>query len=324
MRYQTIALIGGTGFIGRQIAAELGRRRYRIRVLTRRRERNRHLLVIPTLEQVETDVHSSSALSAALAGCDAVVNLVGILKGRDHAGESFQDAHARLPSVVAEAARLNRIERLLHMSALAAAPDAPSEYLRSKAAGEEAAFASGLAVTSFRPSVVFGPEDAFVNLFASLLRMSPLVFPLACPDARFAPVYVGDVARAFADCLENDASIGERYELCGPRSYTLRELVEYIARVQGLKRMVIPLPDLLARLQARAAELVPGLPLSMDSYRSMQVPSVCSDAGLGRLGIQPASLEAVVPGYLGGRSARGRYVQLRSSAGRDTFPGSPY
>ena len=324
MRYQTIALIGGTGFIGRQIAAELGRRRYRIRVLTRRRERNRHLLVIPTLEQVEADVHSSSALSAALAGCDAVVNLVGILKGRDHAGESFQDAHARLPSVVAEAARFNRIERLLHMSALAAAPDAPSEYLRSKAAGEEAAFASGLAVTSFRPSVVFGPEDSFVNLFASLLRMSPLVFPLACPDARFAPVYVGDVARAFADCLENDASIGERYELCGPRSYTLRELVEYIARVQGLKRIVVPLPDLLARLQARVAELVPGLPLSMDSYRSMQVPSVCTDDGLGRLGIRPSSLESVVPGYLGGRSARGRYVKLRSSAGRETFPGGSY
>jgi NADH dehydrogenase len=325
MRHQTIAIIGGTGFIGRQLAAELGRRRYRIRVITRRRERNRQLLVIPSLEQVEADVHSSSSLSAALAGCDAVVNLVGILKGRDARGESFEDVHARLPNAVADAASFNRITRLLHMSALGASADAPSQYLRSKAAGEAAAHArEGMAVTSFRPSVVFGPEDAFVNLFASLLRVSPLVFPLACPEARFAPVYVGDVAHAFAECLENDATAGGRYELCGPRSYTLRELVEYIATVQGLRRYVLPLPDALGRLQARVAGLVPGVPLSMDSYRSMQVPSVCSEDGLGRLGIQATSLEAVVPAYLGGRSTRGQFTRLRSSAGRELPPRQPY
>ena len=320
MRYKRVAIIGGTGFIGTQLAAELARRRCPTRVITRRRERNRALLVIPTLELVEADVHASSSLSAALAGCDAVVNLVGILQGHDRPGESFQNVHARLPDVVGEAARFNRITRLLHMSALGAAPDAPSEYLRTKAAGEAAAHAlasEGMQVTSFRPSVVFGPGDGFFNMFASFLRLSPWLFPLACADARFAPVHVGDVARAMAHCLEDDGTVGETYELCGPRSYTLGELVAYTARVLGLRRRIVPLPDALGRLQARVSELIPGLPLSMDSYRSMQVPSVCSDNGFERLGISPASVESVVPGYLQGLARDQLYTDLRTSAGRD-------
>ncbi len=320
MRHERIAIIGGTGFIGGHLVCELARRRYAMRVITRRRERDRKLLVIPRLELVEANVHSASSLSAALRECDAVVNLVGVLAGRDRPGESFQDVHAKLPMTVAEAARFNRITRVLHMSALGASPDAPSAYLRSKAAGEEAAHAQaaeGMQVTSFRPSVVFGPGDGFLNLFAGFLKISPWIFPLACAGARFAPVYVGDVARAFVSAMEDDkGTAGERYELCGPRSYTLRELVEYTARVLGLKRRVVPLPDTLSRLQAQLLELVPGAPFTMDNYRSMQVDSVCTDNGLARLGITPTALEAIAPGYLGGSSKDQLYMKLRTRAGR--------
>jgi len=320
MRHKRIAILGGTGFIGEHLACELGRRHCQIRIVTRRRERNRRLLVIPTLELVEADVHSSSSLSAALRGCEVVVNLPGILHGHDQPGQSFQDVHARLPEKVTEAARFNRITRVLHMSALGADANAPSEYLRSKAVGEAAAHAQashGMQVTSFRPSVVFGPGDRFLNMFAQLLRLAPGILPLACADARFAPVYVGDVVKAMVRCLEQDDTAGQRYELCGPQEYTLAELVSYTARLLGLKRRIVALPDALSRLQAQVMGVLPGSPFTMDNYRSMQVPNVCTDNGFAHLGITPVSLESVAPGYLGGSGKDRLYTALRTSAGRD-------
>jgi NADH dehydrogenase len=314
---QRIAIIGGTGFVGRHISSELARRGHRVRVLTRRRERDRDLIVIPSLELLEVDVHSTAALSDALHGCDAVINLAGVLHGSGAQGEGFDAVHARLPARIAEAAAFNRISRLLHMCALGAAPDAPSHYLRSKAEGEAAVFADGgLQVTSFRPSVIFGPQDRFFNQFAGLLAVAPFVFPLACADARFAPVYVGDVARAFVDCLEQRKGVGERFELCGPRDYTLKELVQYTARCAGLRRVVVGLGDALSRLQASLLGMLPRPMFTYDNYLSMQVPSVCSDNGFGRLGIAPTSLESVVPGYIGSGGRAGLYDTLRRSAGR--------
>lgn len=319
MNVKRVCILGGSGFVGRHICALLARQRVQIRVLTRRRETAKRMLVYPTLELVEANVHSAAELSGHFRGCDAVINLVGILNEGSNDSEQFSSAHDSLAGNVVEACRVNGVSRLLHMSALNAKPDAPSAYLKTKAAGETAAHAaksSAINVTSFQPSVIFGPDDSFFNRFASLLSLSPVFFPLACPDSRFAPVYVDDVAKAFVDCLGDKSTYGERFELCGPRTYSLIELVEYTARVAGLKRKIIGLSDWLSKLQALALELVPGKPFSYDNYLSLSVDSVCTRDGLAQLGITPTAVETIVPSYLGKDNRPNRYQDLRSHAGR--------
>jgi NADH dehydrogenase len=320
MQTKRVCILGGSGFVGRHLCAWLARRRCQVRVLTRRRERARHLLVFPNLELLETDVHSTSKLSVLFRGCDAVINLVGILNEGSDDSETFTDVHDALPAKVAEACEFNRISRLLHMSALNADHDALSKYLKTKAAGEAATHAAqsaGINVTSFRPSVIFGPDDDFFNRFAKLLSITPWVFPLACPQSRFAPVYVEDVARAFIDSLDDKRTFGQRFDLCGPKSYTLKALVEYTARTAGLRRVVLGLGDQLSKLQAVLLELAPGKPFSRDNYLSLQADSVCKDNGLATLGISPVSIEAIVPAYLAAQNKSGRYQRFRSTAGRN-------
>jgi uncharacterized protein YbjT (DUF2867 family) len=319
MTDRKVCVLGGTGFVGRHLCCELSRRKLHIRVLTRRRERRRDLIVIPNLELVEADVHSVADLSVQVKGCDAVINLIGILNEAHGSGRDFASAHGELPAKVAEACRYNRVDRLLHMSALGASNDGPSKYLKYKAEGENAVHQwaeQGLQVTSFRPSVIFGHDDDFFNRFATLLAMSPLVFPLACPNARMSPVYVEDVARVFADSLERKSTFGQRYNLCGPKDYTLLELVEYTARVAGIKRRILPLGDTLSRIQARLLEWVPGKPFTRDNYLSLQVDSVCEDNGFAEFGIQPTSVECVVPTYVGHQGKMDIYQDLRRAAGR--------
>ena len=320
MAFRRICVLGGTGFVGRHLVCELSRRGYTTRVVTRRRERHRSLLVFPTCEVVEGNVHDLPELTDRMRGCDATVNLVGILNERGREGDTFAAAHAELPAKVGEACRFNRISRLLHMSALRAGESGPSEYLKTKHRGEEAIHAwanESLQVTTFRPSVIFGPDDDFFNRFAALLVVTPWLFPLACARSRFAPVYVRDVARAFADSLENEATHGVRYNLCGPRVYSLHELVAYTAEIMGLRRRVVGLSDRLSRAQARVLERVPGKPFSTDNYLSLQVDSVCEEGpGFDALGIEPTNLEAVVPTYLGTRGRQGRYARFRAAAGR--------
>jgi uncharacterized protein YbjT (DUF2867 family) len=319
MTVRKVCVLGGTGFVGRHLCSELSRRKLQIRVLTRRRERRRDLIVIPSLELVEADVHSVADLSVQLKGCDAVVNLIGILNERRRPGQDFASVHGELPAKVAEACRYNRIGRLLHMSALGAGSDAPSDYLKYKAEGENAAHLwanQGLHTTSFRPSVMFGPDDSFFNRFATLLAMSPIVFPLACPDATMAPVYVEDVARVFADSLTRKNTYGQHYDLCGPNQYSLRELVEYTARVAGLKPTIVPLGDTLSRLQARILEWVPGKPFSRDNYLSLQANGTCEENGFEAFGFKPTSLECIVPSYIGGKGKLDTYQDFRRAAGR--------
>lgn len=315
MKVRDICVLGGTGFVGRRLVAHLANSGYRVKVLTRHRERHKGLLMAPQVTLVETDVRDPERLQAEFTGCQAVINLVGILNGSE---AEFRAAHAELPARVAQACRQAGVRRLLHMSALNADPvNGPSIYLRTKGEGEQAVFQTeGVQATSFRPSIIFGPEDSFFNRFAALLKLSPFLL-LACPQARFAPVYVDDVALAFTAALADEATVGVALELCGPHVYTLKELVEYTAHLIGRRRLIVGLPDNVARLEARVFEHLPGQPFTMDNYLSMQADSVCCANGLGALGIAPHSVEAIMPQHFQSTTQRGRYSSLRTGARRD-------
>jgi len=314
-----ICVLGGSGYIGRHLVARLAAGGHQVIVPTRRRERARHLIMLPTVDVVQADIRDPVTLERLLASCDAAINLVGVLQSRNGQpyGPAFAAAHVELPKRLVAACLAAKVPRLVHMSALKAAADAPSQYLRSKADGEAALVAARapLATTIFRPSVVFGPEDRFLNLFARLQRVLPVLF-LASPDAQFQPVYVGDVAEAFVRALDEDESHGKAYDLVGPRTYTLRELVAYAGQVSGHPRPIVGLGDRLSYLQAWLMELAPGKLMSRDNYYSMKLPNT-SDAKL-PFGIHATPLEAVAPVYLKGLSPRSRYSEFRYHAGRKT------
>lgn len=298
--------------MGRHICHRLAARGYRVRVPTRDPERAKQLILLPTVELIAADVHDPDDLTRALRGVEAAINLVGVLHdGRGR--HSFAQAHVALARKVAAACRQESVRRYLHMSALNADANGPSAYLRSKGEAETIARNSGLDVTVFRPSVIFGRDDTFLNLFAGLVRLLPAMF-LACPHARFQPVFVEDVAAAFVRSLEDLASFGQSYDLCGPKVYTLRELVEYVGRTTGHPRPVIGLNDTLSRWQAFAMEWLPIKLMTRDNYYSMKVDSVCHCEF--PFGLRPAALEAVAPAWLALQTPRMRYQRLRNRAGR--------
>lgn len=295
---ESVLVIGGSGFLGSHLVRRLAVRGLRATVPTRRRERAKHLTLLPTVEVVEADVHDDDTLARLCSGHDAVVNLVGILKGGNGRpyGPGFRRAHVELPGRVARAVRAAGIDHLVHVSALKAAADAPSGYLRSKAAGETAVQGDFTEATVLRPSVVFGAGDSFLSLFADLLKVAPVV-PLAAPEARFQPVWVGNVADVMVEALLRPESGGQVYELCGPHQYTLRQLVEYVAAITGRRRPVIGLSPALSWLQALAMETVGG-PMTRDNLRSMSVPNVCDTDCVLPFGLAAAALEDVAPRYL--------------------------
>ena len=316
MRIEDIAILGGTGFLGRSLVARLvdrsGGAGGRLVVPTRRLQRGRAILSLPTVEMREADVLDEAQLGACLRGCDAVVNLVAILHGSE---ADFERVHVELPRRLVRACAAAGVRRVLHVSALGAATDAPSMYLRSKARGEAVLREADLDLTLFRPSVMFGAEDRLLNVFATLQRFLP-VLPLASPNARFQPVWVEDVAQALAHCIDRPETIGQTFECAGPHVCTLRELAQSAGRWAGSARPVLPLPAPLGRAQAALFELAPGTPmLSRDNLDSMRVPSVAGSTlpGLAALGITPAALEAVAPIYLAGASVgRGRLYGWRA------------
>jgi NADH dehydrogenase len=303
-----VLVLGGSGFIGRHFVAQLARREMKVTVPARRRERAKHLILLPTVDVVEANVGDRAVLERLVRGQDAVVNLVGILHG------DFERAHAELPQAIVASCRAAGVRRLVHMSALGADINGPSEYQRSKGRGEQVVReAKDLDVTVFRPSVVFGPEDRFLNRFAAMARFMP-VLAVPCPQARFQPVYVGDVARAMAAALDDTASHAKVYELGGPHEYTLKQLVELVCAMTGRRRLIIGLPDWASYAQALVLEKLPGRLLTRDNYRSMQVPNTTRAAF--PFGIVPQALEAVAPAYLVPSGPRERYPQLRWRARR--------
>jgi uncharacterized protein YbjT (DUF2867 family) len=308
-----VLVLGGSGFVGRHLVARLVAGGHRVVVPTRRREAARHLILLPTVDVVEVDIHDPPALARLVADADVVVNLVGLLNESGRA--TFARAHVELARKVVDACRAAEVATLVHMSALGADPAGPSRYLRTKGEAEAIVAGSGLAWTIFRPSVIFGPEDAFLNLFARLMRVLP-VMALAAPNAKFQPVFVGDVAHCMAQAVDDDRTRGARYDLCGPKVYTLRELVQYVGRVTGHERPIVPLGPALSRLQAMALECLPGTLMSRDNLASMQKDNVGEGPFPAVFGIAPASLESVAPAYLAPESLHSAFDGFRASGGR--------
>ncbi|MDX9739958.1 MAG: complex I NDUFA9 subunit family protein [Gammaproteobacteria bacterium] len=309
-----VCILGGTGFVGGHLAAQLVEHGFTVRIPTRRPVRHRSLGVLQGASVVTANIHEPGVLEDVLGGCDAVINLVAILnEGRRG---DFKRVHVDLVDRLSEACRRSGVRRLLHMSAMNASPQAKSAYLRSKGEGEDRAHAAeDLQVTSFRPSVIFGPNDHLFNRFAALLRCAPML-PLACPGARLSPVFVGDVVHALRIALTNPDTAGQRYELCGPRVMTLEEIVRYAADVLQIDKPIVPLGNGLSKLQARVLGMLPGRPFTMDNYLSLSVDAVCRDGFPAVFGIQPQPVEAVIPMYLGEANQRTQLAEARRAARR--------
>jgi NADH dehydrogenase len=314
-----ILVLGGSGFVGRQVCEQLARLGWYITVPTRRAVNAARVQSLPGLTVIEANVHQEADLARLMPGHDAVVNLVAVLHGNE---DRFESVHVDLPGKITSAMKKAGLQRLVHISALGADPQGPSMYQRSKARGETMLHNAGLQLTVLRPSVIFGAEDKFLNLFADLQAVAPFM-PLAGSGTRFAPVWVGDVARAVVVCLQKPDTVGQTYELCGPDVMTLGELVQRAGQWAGVNegrgRPVIGLPMWVGWLQAAAMELAPGEPLmSRDNLASMKVDNIATGqlSGLPALGISASSAAGVAPGYLGHRGPRSKLNRWRAGAGR--------
>lgn len=309
-----IVVLGGTGFVGSHLVARLSTLGHEIDVLSRNPSAKPQLSVLPRVRVRPADPNDSAALTAALQGADAVINLVGILNEAGFGGGGFKRAHVDLTRCVIDACKAAGVRRLLQMSALNAGRG-DSHYLKTRGEAEALVKASGLDWTLYQPSVIFGPGDGLFSRFKFLLSISPVI-PLARANAKFAPVYVGDVIAAIVQTLDDPGAHSQTYELYGPETLTLAEIVRYTARGMQLKRLVIPLPDVLGRLQALAMDFVPGKPFSTDNFLSLKIDSVGGVDGLYRLKIDKTPIEAVIPQILFPLGKQARLDRYRSDSGR--------
>ena len=301
-----VLILGGTGFVGRHVCEKLTRMGCSMTVITRRASQAAAIQNLPRVRVLEGDVYNSAYLAQCMAHHDVVINLIAILHGSEAA---FDKAHVQLPQVIAQACHASGVKRLIHISALGASEEGPSTYQCSKAQGEAVLKQAGLDLTLLQPSVIFGAEDKFLNLFAQLQQIAPVV-PLAGASTRFQPVWVEDVASAVAHCVTDQKTHGQTYEICGPDIWSLKELVQKSGQWAGVRggkgRWVFGIPHALAWLQAFFMELAPGQPLmSRDNLRSMQVDNIASGKALGLkdLHIQASSVSSIAPGYLGYKGA---------------------
>lgn len=315
MHIKNTVVLGGSGFVGSAIVAKLVSAGYQVTVLTRRLDHAKHLSLLPGVTLKVCNVFDAQALRSALQGADAVINLLGILHQSGKA--SFTQVHEHLPVQLAKLCQDLGIKRLLHMSSLCAATDAPSLYLRSKGQAEVAlaGYVPALAITVFRPSIIFGRADQFINLFAGLIKHLPLVV-LVKPNAKFQPVWVEDVATCFVASLNQPASFGLSYDLVGPKVYTFRTLLKAIMQTLGVHKPILGLNDALSYAQAFLMECLPIKLMSRDNIRSMQVDSVSDQAFPEWLELRPSALETVMPQYLIDQTPRGAYDRFRRKAAR--------
>ncbi|MGB3721672.1 MAG: complex I NDUFA9 subunit family protein [Pacificimonas sp.] len=306
---ETVTIFGASGFIGRYVVQELARRGARIRAVTRDPHTAQHLKPLTALGQLgfaKANLADAASVKAACEGADAVINLIGILDGDEDDFEAVQRDGARR---IAEAAAEAGAEALVQVSAIGADSDAEADYARTKGEGEEAVKAAFPQATIIRPSIVFGAEDEFLNRFASLMRFAPMM-PVVAPKATFQPVYVVDLAEAIAEAVMASAThAGRTYEVGGPDVVTMRELMEFIARVIQRDVVLADVPDVVAGGMAKAFGWMPGAPMTHDQWRMLQKPNVVTgENGLAAFGISPTPMQAVAPNWLVRYRRQGRFT----------------
>jgi uncharacterized protein YbjT (DUF2867 family) len=311
-----VTVFGGSGFIGRYVVGALARRGWRVRVAVRQPHIAHHLQPLGTVGQimpVQANVRYPDSLAAACSGADAVINLVAVLYSSG--AQTFDAIHVEGSGAVADAARDAGARRLIHMSALGADPDSPAAFARSKAEGEARALDAMPETAVVRPSVVFGPEDDFFNRFAAMARLSPALPLIGGGHTKFQPVYAGDVAEGIARLLALPDAAGKAYEFGGPEVLTFREIMEYMLHVIQRRRMLVPIPWAIARLQAAVLQLLPSPLLTVDQVELLKSDNIVSEAAIrdGRtlenLGIAPQAMEAIVPDYLGRFRRAGQFTR---------------
>lgn len=314
-----VLIVGGSGFVGSHLTRRLAREGHEITVVTRYAPGCKHLWVIPGCRIEQFDPFDSERLVKALDGHDVAINLIGILNERGFGGDGFRRVHVDLVDVLIEACVEAGVGRFIQMSGLNAGRG-DSHYLRTRGEGEarvrNADQAGRISGTIFQASTIFGSDDSFLNRFATLLKISP-VLPLARPGAKFAPVFIDDVVEAFMRVLEDRQLEGRTYELCGSEVWALGDLVRWLRDQLELKRAVIGLPDVLGRLQGLVFDFVPGKPFSSDNFKSLKVDSVCQKDGFAALGIKPWGLAERAPAWLRPVDKQARYQQFRRRARRE-------
>ena len=291
-----ICILGGTGFVGRSLINALSKENYTFTVITRDFDKNKDLAIYPNLKLIQEDIYNEKRMLEVSKSHDVLINLIGILNEKGFRGKGFYLAHSKIARIILNVCKQNRIKRILHMSALNANPGGSSHYLRTKGEAESFLHTYGerfADVTSFRPSVIFGTEDSFINRFSNLLKIIPFVFPLACAQTRFAPVYVGDLVNFMKDSIDDVSSFNKKIDICGPKIYTLEEIVKIVIEVKGYSTKVIPLNNALSKFQAVIMEFLPGKPFSIDNFNSCLVDSI-SESGLKF----KTELESVIKQYL--------------------------
>jgi len=321
MGEKLVTVFGGSGFVGRHVVRRLAKDGWRIRVAVRRPADAYFLPPLGDVGQIailKCDIREEGQVGALVAGADAIVNLVGIL--RPAGGQSFQAIHAEGAASIAVAAAKAGVKRLVHISAIGAAAGAKSRYARSKAEGEARVRSAFPAATILRPSIVFGPEDHFFNRFAALMRFARFVFPIfGGGKTKFQPVYVGDVALAVATALRSDAALGKTFELGGPVVYSFKDLLQFIARATQRNPLFIPIPFWMLDLGALLTGWLPGAPITYDQAKLLRADTVVAGPHAGAIGaladlaIEPTAVEAVVPSYLWAYRPTGQYAEPRSA-----------